>query len=65
MLTHARVAARNFGHQAALGGLDDSFVFLGRQQAAQGSVIQDRGADAGEVRGGVFLSRQVLKVFFD
>jgi hypothetical protein len=61
-------AARGLGHQAALGGLDNGIVLFGRKQAAQGGIIQEEvadavdipaqeGQDAGDARGGVYLSR--------
>ena len=69
-------ATWGFGHQAALGGLAQGLALLGRQQAAQGGIVQEQvtdainvpaqgGQDAGDVRGGVVLSRQILEVFFD
>jgi hypothetical protein len=69
-------AARGFGHQAALGGLEDGLALLGRQQGPQAGVVQQQVADAvdvpadgsphpGDVGGGVFLSRQVFQVFLD
>jgi hypothetical protein len=43
--TGGAAAARGLGHQAALGGLDDSFTFFERQQAAQGDIVQEQVAD--------------------
>ena len=40
-------AARGLGDQAALGGLDDGLAFFGRQQAAQGGIVQGAGRGCG------------------